>query len=43
MNFCSIRKAEVHQGADICRLHGHGPAENVFLTKVATLNSNAGG
>ena len=40
--FCSIRKTEVCQGADIFRLHRHGPAENVFPTKVGTLDSNTG-
>ena len=30
---CSIRKTEVRQGAGIFRLHGHGPAENVFPHK----------
>ena len=43
MGFCSIRKTEVCQGADIFRLHGHDPAENVFPTKVTSLDSNAGG
>ena len=38
-----LEKTEVRQGADIFRLHGHGPAEKVFPTKVTTLDSSAGG
>ena len=33
-----LEKTEVQQGADIFRLHRHGPVENVFPTKMATLD-----